>query len=308
MPQHIRPDALLALAGPVITIVRIERLGDIVACEPVIRHAKKTCPDHKIAWIAREQHFEALAGHPLLDYLVSTRHLAEATEIASRMAARQPVINLHFHNSVCPVTRQCIPNGNDARIISRNYYHWGSLLEAFSLCARLPRLSDAPEFHILPETPVPPLPERYVAFHCLANEQDRNWNTKSWKKLLYFFFSRGMPVIELGFAPLLASSNVLYHDMTRVHSLQAIAKILSAASFFFGVDSAFAHMANALRVNGLVIMGKYREFTRHVPYTGKYGSGHIVRCCDAPASAVSHEDVIRQYCAMQDARSGAVSL
>ncbi len=295
MPKYIPARALLRLPQPTVTIVLVEHLGDIVACEPILRYAKEKYPTHQIAWLTKEKYFEALAGHPVLDYLASAESLSEATDLAERIRVTQPVINLHFTGRICTETGQIVHNGNDERITSENYYHWGSLLEAFSLAARVPALNIAPEFHFVPNLEVSSLPKNYVVFHCLSNEVERDWERGQWRKLLYFFFSRNIPVVELGHVACLASNNPLYHDMTHIHSIQTIAKVISTADFFVGVDSSFAHIANALRVNGLTIMGKYRAFTHHVPYTGMYSDGHIVRSLTAEAKDVSYQDVVEEY-------------
>jgi ADP-heptose:LPS heptosyltransferase len=276
-------------------VVLIEHLGDIVACEPVVRYLKQRCPERPVAWIIKKEYAEALIAHPLLDDLVFTENLVEATRLTSSLTARHTVVNLHFNNRICMVTGEYVQNDNDPRITSENYYNSGSLLESFSQCAGLPKLSDAPEFHLLPSAEPLQLPEHYAVFHCLSNEEERDWNKDAWKKLAWFLFSQGVHVVEVGLQPVVSSYNPLYHDMTHIRSIQTIGYVISKTRFFFGVDSAFAHIANALRINGLIIMGQYRAFTDHVPYTGYYATGHIVRKKFEPANSVSVDDVIALY-------------
>ena len=298
MPQRISHQQFLNLRNQTSVIILVEHMGDIVACEPVIRYVKKRYPHHRTAWITKESYTEVLSGHPLLDYLVTVEHLEEAESLSQAFSVSSPdspLVNLHFSGRYCDATGNRIYNDNDPRITEENYYQWGSLLETFSLAARLPKLTDSPRFHILPDTQCPVLPEHFVVFHCRSNEEDRDWDRSQWKKLLYFFIRRNIHVVEIGFTPYLSSANPLYLDMTSIHSIQTIASVIAKADFFFGVDSGFAHIANALSINGLVIMGKYRNFDNHVPYTGFYSKGHIVRKHGHPASAIPCEDVIASY-------------
>ena len=41
---------------------------------------------------------------------------------------------------------------------------------------------------------------------------------------------------------------------------------MSEASIFIGVDSGFAHLANACAIPSLLLIGKYHQFIHHLPW------------------------------------------
>ncbi|MOA17479.1 hypothetical protein D3C78_1377400 [compost metagenome] len=45
---------------------------------------------------------------------------------------------------------------------------------------------------------------------------------------------------------------------------------MSKAELFIGIDSSFAHFANALNIKGIILLGHYRAFKTYMPYTGYY--------------------------------------
>ena len=297
MPQIITKDFFFNLREPTIAIVRVAALGDIVASEPIIRYLKKKYPNYKITWIINQEFDEIFRVHPFLDYLVFVQHLEEATLLANEFSKsdNRKIVNLHFSIALCVNTGNYVTNTNDPNINIKTYYNYGGLLEVYTQAARLPKLSDAPIFFLDQNINIPGLPENFVVFHCLSRDQSRNWDSMKWKKLLYFFISRGIDVIEIGFSPVLTSKNKKYHDFTKNHSIQFLAHVISKADFFIGIDSGFAHIANALKVNGVVIMGRFTTFTDHVPFTGFYAHDHIVRRYDTKAFDVSLESVIEYY-------------
>ena len=297
MPQMLTQEDFLNLNQPALAIVRVAALGDIVASEPVIRYAKKNYPHCITIWLLREEFTSLLRVHPLLDYLVSVSHLEEATNLAKKFLERpqRQVINLHFARQLCIDTNNFVTNDNDPKISIKTYYNYGSLLEAFSLAAGLPKLSVAPHFFLDPQTNIPELPPRYILFHCQSRDTARNWDPVKWKKLLYYFIGQDIDVIEIGLTPLLTSRNPKYHDFTHINNLQTLAHIIAKAEFFFGIDSGFAHIANALHVNGLIIMGKFTHFTQHNPYIGFYANDHIIRLTTHSAFHVEVDAVIAHY-------------
>ncbi len=297
-PQKISSENLLNLTQPTIVIILLGRLGDIVACEPVIPYLKRAYPGKKIAWVVQENYIEMLVAHPQLDYLVVEESQSDAYRLTRAFPAHIAAVNLHLTGNTCPKTGDIIDNGNNKNVTRSNLFHWGSLLEALAFAAHLPRISDAPKFYLSPAVETPPLPEKYIVFHCKSNKVAKDWPAEKWNTLFKYFEQQRMPVVEVGLEPVLATTSEWYHDMTHLRSIQSIAQIIAQSTFFFGIDSGFAHIANALDINGIVVMGKYKKFTHYVPYTGKYKYGHIIRKYTEPPGEVPCEDVIRKYEAM----------
>jgi heptosyltransferase-3 len=52
-----------------------------------------------------------------------------------------------------------------------------------------------------------------------------------------------------------------------------MAKIISGADFFLGIDSGPTHIANAFEIPGLILLGDFKNFKNHMPYSGAYELG-----------------------------------
>lgn len=279
-----------------VIIVLVEHLGDILACEPVIRYARRTWPGKAIAWIAQRHFCGVLMGHPDLDYVVQADSVVEAIAWADNFRSRCRVLNLHFCGHKCGGTGQSAQSSAGSAITALNYYDYGGLLEAFSMVAGLPRLDDAPNYYIPPMQERPDVPESYVVVHCRSNCDGRDWRREYWLQLVDFFASRNLHVLEIGMEPAIASDSPFYHDMTRLYSLAQIAAIMQQARFFVGIDSAFAHLANALRIDGVVILGAFGYWEKYNPYTGFYRNGKIISPSEGlPARFVS-PDAVKEAC------------
>ncbi|MDR1922002.1 MAG: glycosyltransferase family 9 protein [Candidatus Adiutrix sp.] len=307
MAEMIKPEKLPVPAANLTAIMRLEHLGDIIACEPVIRYAQRLRPGAPLAWIGKEAYFEALRWHPALDFFIAAPSLAAGGRLAGKLkAAGADVLNLHFNGQRCFDTGEHVLNDNDPDITWRNYFRFGPLLTAFCRSAGLPPLDEAPRFYIRPEAVAPPVAGPYVVFHACSNDGRKDWLNSKWGELADFLFARGLSVAEIGFkAAAPRAGHALYNDLTGRRSLQSLARLMAGADFFFGVDSGFAHLANALGVDGLVIMGRLADFTEHLPYTGFYAEpGHIVRRPSEPAARVRPAEVIEGYLKRMRARVG----
>jgi ADP-heptose:LPS heptosyltransferase len=155
---------------------------------------------------------------------------------------------------------------------------------------------------MLPATIPLLLPKYYVVIHCSSNEESRDWKAERWEELLNFFIDIKIPVLEIGLHSVIAAhpkNNHFYYDLTEIRSIQSIANIIRGASFFVGVDSAFAHLANALMIPGIVIIGRYRDFSLYMPYTGYYSNEeHLVRGDPGSAADILTSAVTERYLEM----------
>lgn len=105
-----------------------------------------------------------------------------------------------------------------------------------------------------------------------------------------------MSVAEIGLHP-----TVITEDSNRKRTLcghltieQTVA-VLSKATLFIGIDSGPAHLANAVGVSAVILLGGYKGFVRYMPYSGGYQDGtraDIVRTNGPmntlPVAAVAH--------------------
>lgn len=124
----------------------------------------------------------------------------------------------------------------------------------------------------------------------------KDWDPAEWAKLLPFLTAQGFHVAEFGLRRVMPpTADQRYHDMTGRRPLCDVAAAIRDADFFIGVDSGLAHMANALHVDGLVIMGQFGRWEDTVPFSGFYSRGHIVRVCGAIAYFLPVEAVKERF-------------
>ena len=119
------------------------------------------------------------------------------------------------------------------------------------------------------------LPGRFVAIHCLSNEDVREWPAASWQRLVAAIAGDlGVDVVESGLRPL-----AIEHDRERTRNLCGqltileTAEVIRRAALFVGIDSGPAHLANAVGTQGVVLLGPYRGLDDYMPYSGGYQDG-----------------------------------
>ncbi|MFM7102108.1 MAG: glycosyltransferase family 9 protein [Verrucomicrobiota bacterium] len=262
---------------PLVAIVLLEHLGDIVACEPVIRHLRQASPRAFLVWVCLPAYREVLAGHPDLDAVLTVPCLGAWARLR-RWPVLDREVNLHFHGKECPYCRRPIPNpGGDVSITTDTYYLEGRpLLAAFCRAAGLPVLADAPRLAVPASARVRVarlgLPARYVVIHARSNNSERDWRPERWRELAGAIPRLlGVAVVEVGLAPVVPQpAPAGYRSLCGQLSLLETAAVLAQADLFVGIDSGPAHLANALRVPGVLLLGRFRHFEAYLPYTGFY--------------------------------------
>lgn len=288
-------------AVPDFWVLLVMSLGDIMACEPIPRRLKALAPGAKVHWIVLGQFAEALEGNPYVDEVVKVASLTEGKEIASAKASGDGnaiVVDCHFDGTSCPATNRIFQNPANPAVNVHNYYAFGPLLGTFSLAAGLPISDDAPLFHLGAEFPQE-LEQAFkapcVVFHCHSSEKCRDLPDAKWNEMAARLTDAGVNVVEVGSVRALAGRNGVF-DFTGRRSLRKIAGAIDAAKVFVGIDSAFAHMANAMRKQSVVILGKFRNFESYFPYSGEFSrsrSFSVVRApCGKPASCASVGEVV----------------
>ena len=79
---------------------------------------------------------------------------------------------------------------------------------------------------------------------------------------------------EIGLHP-----TVITEDSSRERSLcgkltiDQTTAVLSRATLFIGIDSGPAHLANAVGVPAVILLGSYKGFAGYMPYSGGYADG-----------------------------------
>lgn len=285
--------ARATLAGKrLVLIVLPERLGDIVACEPLIGEVRRRHPNDIVLWVIRPAFVPLLAGHPGLDGLLEIECVNEWAQL-SRTPLCDVVYDLLVEGKPCPGCGTTLSKRfGDPSINTENYYDHGPLLQAFSRAAGLnlgaeitslqPRLRFPTR---LPEAVEHRLPRgAFVSVHASSDEESRSWTVDGWRAMAEHAWRRhGLPVVEVGLSPVLGPGNAEGHvDLTGRCTILETAEVIRRSSLFVGIDSGPAHLANAAGTPGLILLGQYRKWSEYIPYTGCYAD-------PAHATLVRHE-------------------
>jgi ADP-heptose:LPS heptosyltransferase len=214
--------------------------------------------------------------NPCIDEVIEVDCLTESISVINekRGDPANIIIDCHYNDKICLYANGVNINLNNPQINDRSYFDFGALLTSFCYIAGLPGLTDAPIFHQQPNIVVPPdLPQKYVVFHCKSAEDNKDWTGKKWILLAERIVGLGFGVVEVGLEPVINANCKGCYDCTGLNSLQLAAEVIKRSCCFIGIDSLFAHIANGLGVYGIMLLGKYRDFLRHMPYTGNYADG-----------------------------------
>jgi ADP-heptose:LPS heptosyltransferase/tetratricopeptide (TPR) repeat protein len=281
----------------------VEHLGDIVACEPVVRYLRKQQPDAKITWVVHQDYRELVDAHPAVDITLAVRCLTDWIR-ATEQDLFDLIVDLHVNRRVCTRLGTVLEKaGGDPRVDVDQYFHFGGILEAFSRGAGLPPLTESPEIQI-PTTVAGRIDalmgsSPFLVIHARSNEVCKDWPSEKWyalvKRVLKSWRGR---VVEVGLDPVchefVSTHPEQYLDLCGKLSILETAEVIRRASVFIGVDSGPAHIANAAGTFGVVLLGEYRIFRTYNPFSGGYASGRnavLLRPPAGPARNIPVEDV-----------------
>ncbi len=265
-------------ARPVHVICLVERMGDLVACEPVPGELRRSEPRAWVIWICDRRFAPLVAAFRDVDEIWTVTCLREVAWLSPALAGWR-VLNLHPEGKCCGTCGGRFDTGRiDRSITTENYYHFGDLRSAFSRVAGLrPDPLRAPRLAVTQDSalafPALGLPARFVVFHCQSDEASRNWKASHWRLLARrLSVDAGIAVVEIGGKSALLAGTEGIIDLSGKLTLFQTAAVLARACLFVGIDSGPAHLANAVGVPGVILLGRYRAFTRYIPYSGAYGA------------------------------------
>jgi len=263
---------------PRLAIVLLERMGDIVAAEPIARLARQRFPDAWICWIVQAPYASLPRSYPAVDDVVTVRCLTEWL-LLQRLNLFDVVWNLHLNDACCP--HCCIPRNEPGALPTlATYFEHGSLLAVHCLCAGLPPLDESPVLAPPPAAVAAvdalALPRRFIAIHGVSTDPRREWVTDKWRVLVDRLLAAdpAASVVEVGTQPL-----VIRQDGARQRalcgglSMLETAEVIRRAALHVGIDSGPAHLAHAVGTPGVLLLGRYANFRRYMPFSGDYGSG-----------------------------------
>lgn len=259
----------------IIVINLDEHIGDIVACEPVSRILKKAYPEFFLVWITRYHYLELVENNPTLDNKLGLTCLYEwivLKKLYSFLSIK--IIDLHIDQRVCTSFKVSLHNPNRYGITLSNYYDYGTILEAFMMSANLQPIDIAPIFYVAHNAKTLfKIDGKYIVIHISSNEIEREMNEENWIIAIDFLISKGFSVVEIGLKSKINYQHVKFINLCGKHLFQDLALLIQKAELFVGIDSAFAHFANALSIPAVIFLGYYRTFKKYMPYSGKFKNG-----------------------------------
>lgn len=295
---------------PTIGVLMAEHLGDIVACEPLSRTIRERHPHAQIFWIVKKSFRELVEYNPAISHRIEEPNVLFSCLLLEKNPFDQ-LYNLHLSNRVYfPLNKRLVNTHADQRDLTiHNYLHFGRLAEVFAAAGGLPLpdRTEAPRLYIPDRVRTKidslKLPARFAVFHTFSNQPVKDWQPQHWNQLTARVLKDFGPVVEVGLKGQIQSSSPEFRDLCGQLSILETAEVIRRASFFVGVDSGPAHLANAVGTYGFLLIGQLGHFEDFNLYTGGYGEGTNARVIwkrKGPASSLSFEEVwqpIQEYLA-----------
>jgi heptosyltransferase-3 len=305
LPRSIRGlkalDAQARAQGKTLRLIVLpERMGDVIAAEPIARELRRATGDY-LVWVIGRSFADLVRFNPNIDDVLEITCLTEwmALDALTPGVAktRLYVDGIHCSWFGGPALR----NRNAFGIDMDSYFDHGSLLEVFSLLGLGRRLDERPRawpdpgFDAQAWLKENGLSGGFVAFHCgAAANAGRLWPPERFQAVAdWVLANTELAVLEVGLEPVLRTGDRIVRLGGELPLSRQMA-VLAQAQAFLGGDSGFAHLANALALPSVILLGRYRHFNNHMPFSGPWKSGEgvaIVRA-DGPIGQITLEDAV----------------
>lgn len=286
-----------------ILIGLIEHIGDIVACEPVSRYLKNKYCDTNITWAVSKLYRELIDSNPNIDKTVTMDCITDWIKYIKH-AKYDYIVDLHVNYKTCQYCN--IPLFKTIGNPFVNTYDWfdyGSLLEAFSIGAGLPKLSEQPRVYIqkshIYAVNKLGINGDYVVIHRQSNNIIKDWVDIKWDYVIENVIDKyNLTAVEVGSSLINNSrfTNKSYINLVNKTSILECAEIIKRARLFVGIDSGPAHLANAVNTQGVILLGNIGYFKSYNPFCGGFGENgknvRLVRNLSGPAQFISTRDVL----------------
>jgi heptosyltransferase-3 len=108
--------------------------------------------------------------------------------------------------------------------------------------------------------------------HTTGNHPQKTLPNKCWDELANFILEKfgKYSIAEIGFEKKFNIKNARMIDLTGEKPLPVIYGLIDKSRLFIGIDSGFAHFANALNKDSLILIGSLGNFKYYMPYSGKF--------------------------------------
>ena len=261
-----------------------ERMGDIVACTPFATRLRQQHPQSLIVWVAQLRYHEVLRGNSHIDAVLSPYCITEWIWLKKLQRMYDRLYDLLIPPRCCEKCQHgLIKEGTAGAVTVHNYYDFGSLLSAHTRSAGCSLDEGDPEVPISREIASRvdrlELPDRYVCIHTTSEDGLRNWQPTQWNRLIdHINGVHGLCVVELGLRSLLGrEDDGNYSNLCGQSGIAESAEIIRRAALFIGIDSGPAHLANAVKTPGVILLGRYLTWDYYMPYTGFYADARNCR-------------------------------
>ncbi len=288
-----------------LAILLVERLGDIVAASAVVALLREDLPGRELAWVGRGAYRDVALRVPGITTFLEVECYGELATLLDAVADWR-LIDLNLNGKTCG----CCPGTwknrtGQAPANTENYYDFGPLAQAFAAAGGVAWRERAPG--LMPSHgggEESSRAEPYVVVHSESEEAARSWTAEGWRSVVQFLLREtALRIVHVGARPapwLLAGPRV--RDLAGQTNPTELLALVERAALFIGIDSGLAHIANAYRRPGLVLLGRYRVFASYLPYTGYYGAGesgallvrHLLECVELPTEVVDR--ALRTVC------------
>ncbi len=287
------------IAHPVIGILMAEHLGDIVAAEPIIDALRHKHPNARIVWIVKDLYRGLLENHPHIDQVIPENSVLASIWL-SKHSPFTHFYNLHMNElRFDPYFNYSLFNEKAATLglTKHTYYNRGNLLKGiYDLCDIPYQVSKQPKLYLGKQKSWD-LPANYWVMHRKSNGADREWQDKFWLKLIeQIIATYKVCLVEVGVTEGLSIKHPNFISYVGKTDIIDMANIISGATFYIGIDSGPAHIANAFEIPGLILLGQYKNFKNHMPYSGSYeqGRANIYHYPDGSSAEIPLENVWQQ--------------
>ncbi|HEX8460373.1 MAG TPA: glycosyltransferase family 9 protein [Segetibacter sp.] len=255
-------------------------MGDIITCEPISRYLRSKNNSAYIIWVVSNSYKELVEKNPDISYVFGLDFFSEWVMLKAfieKRLIRTKVYDLHLTNKRCPTYNMLLDKQGQNLDLDDIFKNNRNLTQLFSKNSNLPVLNDAPIFYLDAAKTIDLPPAPYIVFHTQTNADFKDWQPALWLRLYKNLAAKGFNVVEVGIKKQIVDASDNYIDFTGRQSLQSIGHLIANCKFFIGLDSGFAHMASALKINGLVLMGQFVPrgqliFTKYNPFSGLYAN------------------------------------
>ena len=256
-----------------------EHIGDLVASEPIAYHLRKSNPHAFIIWSVNKEYADIVNYNPNINTVLKLSCLTEWILLKKVFSPFVKIYDMHINAKRCSTHRISGRNSVNTTLSFSNYLNHGNLLQIGAMAAGIQDLPDyAPRFHFKEPTQPRRIDAQYVVLHTLANDSERNWTNEKWNELVNKILLKypEVHIAEIGLENIINHNNGRYHDFTGKLGLQEIAHLIKSSVLFIGVESGFAHIANALSKNSIILIGYFNEFKNYMVYSGPFARGENV--------------------------------